>query len=92
MGAAGFVRIYRDSEVRSKYKELFPGNNIDDDWWYLKTITVELNGEKWILDYCDDQGWHKGTRSEFWFRDKDAQMRVRRVLAECKVKTVEVWT
>lgn len=92
MGAAGFVNIYRDSEVRNKYKELFPGGDIDEDWWYLKTITVELDGEKWILDYYDDQGCHEGTNSDFWFRDAEAQRRVNRVLAECKAKTVEVWT
>jgi len=92
MGAAGYVSIYRDSEVRAKYAELYPNNNIDEDWWYLNTITVELDGERWILDYHDDQGWHEGARSEFWFYDAEAQERVLTVLERCERKYVEVWT
>ncbi len=92
MGAAGYVSIYRDLEVRAKYAELYPNNSIDEDWWYLPTITVELDGEKWILDYYDDQGWHRGTQNDFWFKDEEAQERVLNVLKRCEEKSVEVWT
>lgn len=92
MGAAGYVHIYRDSEVRAKYKELYPKNNIDEDWWYLTTITVELDGVRWILDYRDDQGWHEGTGNEFWFDNEEAQKRVLNVLKQCEERVVEVWT
>lgn len=71
MGAAGFVTFYRRSEVEAKYAELYPDKALTDDWWYLDTITVALDGERWICDYADDQGNHEGTGSDFWFSAKE---------------------
>lgn len=92
MGAAGYVSIYSEEEVRNRYRELYPYGNIDKDWWYLRTITVELDSKKWILDYHDNQGHHIGVYNSFWFDDEEAQSRILNVLKRCEVKIVEVWT
>lgn len=93
MGAAGYVNIYRESNVRETYAKKFPNNDIDKDWWYLKTITTELDGNRYIFDYADDQGYHEGSGNSFWFENYEAQQRVLEVLRECEcLQWVEVWT
>ena len=93
MGAAGYVTIYRESNVRETYEQKFPDNNIDEDWWYLKKITAELDGNRYIFDYGDDQGWQEGSENDFWFKDDAAQSRVLEVLRGCgSIDSVEVWT
>lgn len=67
MGAAGYVTVYRENEVRDAYKRLWPDNDIDADWWYLKTCSADVFGTRLIFDYADDQGYHEGTENEFWF-------------------------
>lgn len=79
MGAAGFVTIYRESEVREKYQEMWSDeHSIEDDWWYPswdtrrdnygQVVRIELDGTWWLVDYSDDQGHHEGVEEGFWFR------------------------
>lgn len=67
MGAAGSVTIYRRSDVEAAYERPWPGESLTEDWHYVDTITGDLDGERWILDYADDQGWQEGSRNAFWF-------------------------
>lgn len=67
MGAAGSVTIYRRSDAEAAYERLWPGESLTEDWDYVDTITAELDGERWILDYADDQGMHEGSGNFFWF-------------------------
>lgn len=93
MGAAGSVAVYDAQRVRDEYSRLFPQCDIDEDWWYLTTITGALDGKAWIFDYGDDQGYHNGTADSFWFASPEAQTRVRDVLHRVKYESlVEVWT
>lgn len=72
MGAAGYVAVYEREAVERAYAELYPERNITEDWWYLDTITTELNGTRYVFDYYDDQGGHDGTGNCFWFSIEDA--------------------
>jgi hypothetical protein len=102
MGAAGYVAVFNEADVRARYKELWPDNDIDDDWWYLKTCSADIQGTRYIFDYADDQGTHEGSREPFWFRHRDGEDFLseseaqKRVLAALygvgAVATAEVWT
>ena len=102
MGAAGYVTVYDEAAVRGRFRELFPEQDIDKDWWYLKTCSADVRGTRYIFDYGDDQGGHEGARESFWFaHDEDenyfaesrAQARVLKVLDEVgALAQVEVWT
>lgn len=72
MGAAGGVTIYKLDDIEAKYAEMWPDGDIRKDWWYLDTITTDLDGTKYVLDYADDQGMHQGSSNNFWFNfDED---------------------
>lgn len=102
MGAAGYVTVFREADVRAKYKELWPENDIDEDWWYLKTCSADLNGTRYIFDYSDDQGTHEGTREPFWFKNEPGENIFQETAAQKRVlaalygvayeASVEVWT
>ena len=96
------MRVFNEAKVRARFTELFPENDIDADWWYLKTCSAELGGTRYIFDYADDQGGHEGTRESFWFAheadesvfsESRAQARVNTVLDELGPEAYpEVWT
>lgn len=101
MGAAGYVTIYEREAVERAYAGLYPDEDITADWWYLDTITAELNGVRYILDYSDDQGMHEGTGNSFWFNHEEgegwdntrAQRRcIAALYAARELTSVEVWT
>lgn len=101
MGAAGYVTVYDRAELEERYAEKYPDRVLTEDWWYLDTITLDLNGIRLVMDYHDDQGIHDGVENSFWFKsepnedwfESDAQKRVLSVLREIKpLSTTEVWT
>ena len=95
MGAAGYVTVYDRDELEKRFAERYPDHVLTEDWWYLDTITMDLDGRRLIFDYADDQGYHQGSQNDFWFAydGGKAQTRVLSILHEMKqVGHVEVWT
>lgn len=74
MGAAGYIHIYTEPDVRMFYDKLWGdlGYTIESDWWYPSwegdtVARININGVWCLIDYRDDQGNHDGTHNSFWF-------------------------